>query len=348
MASQTQPTRALVIGSEGNIGSRLVVHLRSIGYEVMEADILPRWRPGFVMADMNHPLDLLPAFDWGPDVVFLCAALVGRMTSEQAGSLAITTNLGGINNVIQLCKRSGSRLVFFSTSEVYGPECTVLDEAESHPRPANRYGLTKLLGEHLVEYEVRVHGLKAVVVRPCMFYDELETVGEHRSAMIRFASNLARGRPIEVHRGAARSWLHILDAVRAIEAAGRLEQYTVINIGHPEVVTMTDLAHRIARALGVDPGLVSEGPLPPGITPVKRPTLERQTRLLGFTPAIGLDEGIARVCAVQARLAADEAALAGSDDDAVARAAASPRYAASLSEGAKRGGQAGDGLRSDG
>ena len=44
------------------------------------------------MADMSHPVDLLPAFDWKPDVVFLLAASVGRLTCEQAGSLAIATN----------------------------------------------------------------------------------------------------------------------------------------------------------------------------------------------------------------------------------------------------------------
>src|SRR5919108_4868709 len=108
----SRSTKALVIGSEGNIGTRLVAHLRSVGYEVLEADIRPGWRENYVMADITHPADLLPAFDWQPDVVFLLAATVGRMTCEQAGSLAIETNLAGINNVLQLCKRTHSVCVF--------------------------------------------------------------------------------------------------------------------------------------------------------------------------------------------------------------------------------------------
>ena len=122
-----------------------------------------------------------------------------------------------------------------------------MDEVHSIPRPNNRYALTKWLGEQLVEYEVRASGLRAVTLRPCMVYDENETVGEHRSAMIRFASNLARGRPIEVHRGSARSWLHVSDAVRAIEAAARVDEYSVINLGHPELVPMADLAEMIRQ-----------------------------------------------------------------------------------------------------
>ena len=153
--------KALVVGSEGNIGAPLVRHLRAEGYDVLESDIRPGWRDRFIMADINHPIDLLPAFDWGPEVVFLLSAMVSRVTCEQASSLAIATNLGGINNVLQLCKRVGARLVFFSTSEVYGPDCDPMDDAASTPRPNNRYGLSKLLGEQLVEYEVRTHGLGA-------------------------------------------------------------------------------------------------------------------------------------------------------------------------------------------
>lgn len=288
--------KALVIGSEGNIGAPLVRHLRAHGYDVLESDIRPGWRDRFVMADMNHPIDLLPAFDWGPEVVFLLSAMVSRVTCEQASGLAIATNLGGINNVLQLCKRVGAKVVFFSTSEVYGPECDPMDEADATPRPNNRYGLSKLLGEQLVEYEVRTHGLAAVSLRPFMIYDEEEDLGDHRSAMIRFTSELAAGRPIQVHRGSARSWLHISDAVRAIEAAIRLPEYAVINIGHPEVAPIEALAEKIRRELHAPPELVVASDLPPRMTLVKRPRLERQRTLLGVTPAVGLDQGVALVC----------------------------------------------------
>jgi nucleoside-diphosphate-sugar epimerase len=295
--------RALVIGSEGNIGKPLVSYLQTLGYDVLESDIRPGLHPNYVVADINHPLDLLPAFDWGPDVVFLLAAVVGRTTADQAGSLAIATNLAGINNVLQLCKRAESTCVFISTSEVYGPAAESMEET-TLPQPANRYGLSKWLAEQMVEYEARTSGLQAVTLRPCMVYDEMEDVGEHRSAMIRFASNLARGRPIEIHRGSARGWLHVSDAVRALEAAARLESHTVINIGHPEVVPMIELAEMIRIELGADTSLVSTVPLPPKITLVKRPSLERQRSLLGFEPRMDLEEGVRRVCTVQRRLAA--------------------------------------------
>jgi nucleoside-diphosphate-sugar epimerase len=298
--------KALVLGSEGNIGVPLVRHLRARGWQVLEADIRPAWREHFIMADINHPVDLLPAFDWQPDVVFLLSAMVSRVTCEQASSLAVGTNLGGVNNVLQLAKRGGARVVFFSTSEVYGPECDPMDEGVSNPRPNNRYGLTKLLGEQLVEYEARTHGLEAIVLRPFMVYDENEDLGDHRSAMIRFCTELAQGRSIEVHRGAARGWLHISDAVGAIEAAANLHEYAVINIGHPDIVPIEDLAEMIRRELGAAKTLVQIRDLPERMTLVKRPSLTRMHDLLGIVPTVSLEEGVRLVCRrVQERLRAE-------------------------------------------
>jgi nucleoside-diphosphate-sugar epimerase len=299
--------KALVIGSEGNIGVPLVKHLRANGYQVLETDIRPAWRGDYLMADMNFPVDLLPAFDWKPDVVFMLSAMVSRVTCEQASSLAISTNLSGVNNVLQLCKRVNAMTVFFSTSEVYGPECELMDEAISNPRPNNRYGLSKLLGEQLVEYEVRTHGLRAVSLRPFMMYDEEEDLGDHRSAMIRFATNLALGRPIEVHQGSARGWLHVSDAVRAIEAAAHVRDYSVINIGHPEILSIAEMAEMVRAELGANPSLVKTSELPPRMTLVKRPMLERQHQILGITPAVSLQQGIKLVCRrIRDRLAAGE------------------------------------------
>ena len=118
--------KVLLIGSEGNIGKPLANYLRELGYDVLASDIKPGWRPGYIMADVRNIGDLIPAFDWKPDVVFHLGAMVSRVTCEQASSLAIDTNLAGTQNVLDLVKRAGARLVYFSTSEVYGPNMEVM------------------------------------------------------------------------------------------------------------------------------------------------------------------------------------------------------------------------------
>jgi nucleoside-diphosphate-sugar epimerase len=183
-----------------------------------------------------------------------------------------------------------------------------MDESIPNPSPNNRYGLSKLLGEKIVEYEVRNYGLRAVTIRPFMMYDEEEHFGNHRSAMIRFVGNLALGKPIEVHNGSARSWFHASDAVRAIEAAVHIKEYSVINIGHPDVITMAELAERVRAKLDAPKKLINYIDIPARMTLVKRPVLERQRTLLGVEPKVSLEEGIRRVCKrVPERIAFGEA-----------------------------------------
>ncbi len=283
--------RALVIGSEGNIGAPLVRHLRSVGHEVRTTDIRQGWKPDYLLTDINHPLDLLPAFAWKPDVVYLLASVVSRVTCEQAASLAVETNVAGVNSVLQLCKAHDAKVVFFSTSEVYGPTDGPMRE-DATPRPNNRYGLTKWLAEQLVAYEV-AQGLRACIVRPFMVYGEDEDRGDHRSAMIRFVEHLSQWEPIEVHKGSARSWLHVDDAVVAFERAASAEG--TINVGHPETIETEDLAERIRNRIGADPFLVRVVDQPGGMTLRKQPDLTRQRELLGFEPTISVDEGIRRL-----------------------------------------------------
>ncbi|HWU79140.1 MAG TPA: NAD(P)-dependent oxidoreductase, partial [Caulobacter sp.] len=288
----------------GNIGKPLAAHLRTQGWEVLCADIKPGWRKDYLQVDINQPADLMPTLRWKPDVIFALAAVVSRVTCEQASSLAVATNLGGLNNVVLLAQAADAKLVYFSTSEVYGPTDGVMDEVLTPPRPNNRYGLTKLLGEQLVDYEAAQHGLRAVTLRPFMIYDENEDFGDHRSAMIRFAHDLARGRPIEVHRGSARGWLHISDAVRAIEAAAGVEEHAVINIGHPDVTPIEALAEGLRARLNAPPSLITLRDLPARMTAAKQPSLTRMRDLLGVTPKVSLDEGLDRVVArVRTRLA---------------------------------------------
>ncbi len=287
--------KALVIGSEGNIGKPLVKYLKSLDYKVLRVDQKPNSDVDYLMADIRNSSDMLSAFDWKPDIVFHLAAMVSRVTCEQASSLAIDVNLSGTQNVLDLTKRINAHLVYFSTSEVYGPDASVMSE-DVLPCPNNRYGLSKLLSESLVEYEVEQYGLSAVILRPFMMYDEEEDLGEHRSAMIRFATNLISNKPIQVHKGSVRGWLHVSDAVRAIEAAANIKKYSVINIGNPDIRPIEELAEMIRIACGANKDLIEIVELPSRMTLIKKPTLEKQTNLLKVIPQISLEKGIELVC----------------------------------------------------
>ena len=87
-------------------------------------------------------------------------------------------------------------------------------------------------------------------------------------------------------------WLHISDALRAIEAATRVGEYSVINVGHPDVVPIRRLAEMVCDAVGADRSLLREVDLPEKMTLGKNPSLVRQTELLGVIPEVTLDQGV--------------------------------------------------------
>jgi nucleoside-diphosphate-sugar epimerase len=284
--------KILVIGSSGNIGRKLVPYLRKVGHEVLRADIAQEYASDFIKCDINSPQELMDAaYHFKPEIVYHLAAFVSRVTSEKAPCLCVSTNVGGTQNVVQICKFINAKLINFSTSEIYGNIGGLLSE-DRKVEPNNMYGLTKWLAEKIVEYEVS-KGLRAVSIRPFMMYDAEETIGVHRSAMVRFAEALTKKIPVIVHKGSKRSWMHVNDAVVALEKCIHVEGYHAINIGHPKVYTMMKIAEIMCKELGLDPEkYIKTEELPERITLEKNPDLARQTTLLGFAPRVSVEEGI--------------------------------------------------------
>ena len=291
--------KIIVIGSEGNIGVKLVSYLRRCGHEILRSDIIQHHAGDYVQTDVVSLLDLYDAaYKFRPDAVYHLAAMVSRVTCEAAPHLTIDTNLAGTNNVAQLCKSSNAKMINFSTSEIYGNIGGVLSEDRPDISPNNRYGLTKYLAEKIVEYEVKNHDLKAITLRPFMYYDEDETLGDHRSAMIRFAEGLLQGKKIKVHKNSKRAWLHMDDAVVALEKTLYVEGYNILNIGHPKVVDTVYIARYICEKIGLEfEKYVEIIELPERMTLEKIPDLRRQKAILGFEPRITLEQGIDRVIA---------------------------------------------------
>lgn len=291
--------KVLVIGSEGNIGRPLVKHLVACGHKVLCADIQNKYCKGYLQTDIVHPNDLYPlVVKEKPEVIYNLAAMVSRVTCEASPHMTIDRNLGGTNNVIQLAKLVGAKIIVFSTSEVYGNQGGIQSEESTAMKPNNRYALSKLLCEELTKYEVEYCGLKAVIVRPFMFYHEGEDIGSHRSAMIRFAYDLFSRNTIDVHKGSRRSWLHMDDAVVALEKAMHLDIFSIINIAHPDIIETETLARMFCEIYGIEyHKYVHEIPLPPQMTLEKIPDIRRQKELLDFEPKIPVKEGVKRVAA---------------------------------------------------
>jgi nucleoside-diphosphate-sugar epimerase len=283
--------KILITGSKGNVGSVLLPHLLLKGHKVYGLDIVQDIADDFLTCDINSPSDLYPIFhSFKPDLVIHLAAMVSRLTCELSPALTVQSNLSGLTNIVQMCREFRSGMMFFSTSEVYGNIEGDMQEDRQDINPNNLYGLSKLMGELLVKYYLP----NAVIVRPFMLYHESETIGDNRSAMIRFVTDLKAGKRVYAHSGSIRSWMHMDDAIEIIERLCHI-QSTTVNIGNGDSISAVDLARIICDQLGIDYSNIIETEQPDRMTLIKRGDFSRQQKLTGYKCKIAIQEGIKRL-----------------------------------------------------
>jgi UDP-glucose 4-epimerase len=159
----------LVSGGSGRIGRLVVAELLQRGDAVVSLDLQPcgRTERDFreVLGRFDDPA-AVEAATTGAGAVLHLGALMSWVRADVPKVYA--ANVTGTFNVLQAALKFGVRkLVFASSGEVY-PETkpVYLPLDESHPtRPTSAYGLSKLLGEEMVEFHQRVHGLPSVILR---------------------------------------------------------------------------------------------------------------------------------------------------------------------------------------
>lgn len=252
-----------------------------------------------VKADVGDRDSLMGVCD-GCDVVVHMAAIAGVSSYYSDPLLTLKTNILGTVNLLEEAVRAGvSRFVYFSTSEVYGPEA--LRVSETSPLTIGSvvdrrwvYSTSKIAGENFAMRFAEQYGFGCTVVRPFNVYGPRQ-VGE--GAISNFCRAAVANEPLKVYGDgtAVRAWCYVSDVVDAVtniiateDAAGR-----VFNIGNPDAVETTrGLAERIAR---LSPGAVIEGQASEHAEVRERsPLIEAAREVLGYQPKVGLDEGLRR------------------------------------------------------
>jgi nucleoside-diphosphate-sugar epimerase len=318
-------TRSLVTGGAGFIGLHLTRALADAGGEVVVVDDLSR---GSRDAELDEVLerpnvslvsgDVTREATWqglgGPfDEAFHLAAVIGVRHVLAAPARVLRVNaLGTIRFVDWLAAGGAPRAVFASTSEVYAwaarlgdvpvptPEAVpVALPPENEPRAS--YAASKIFGEQLV----RTLGDAATIVRyhnvygPRMGFDHV--VPEVLERLLRGDDPVVVYAPD--HR---RAFCYVDDAVRATIASARAAAAAgeTVNVGAAPDVSILELAQALARAVEREP-LWEGRPAPHDPVTRRAPDLTRARELLGYEPAVSLEEGIAATAAWYApRLAA--------------------------------------------
>jgi len=296
----------LVTGSLGHIGVFLTEYLEKMGYNVIGSDVMMRDADNYVRADITSFEDLYRIFKKDRiDIVIHMGAEVGRMRGEEYPQKMVYVNDVGTINVVNLCLDCGTRLVYFSTSEVYGRlfddgQTIVEEDLEkgSAFTTTNIYAMSKLFGEAIVRHHVENYDLNAVTIRPFMIYGPGEYPSKYRTAICNFVHQALTGQKITVHKGAERAWCYIDDFVEGVQLVMNTKfsgNYEAYNIGSDETHTMEEVARVI-----IDETKGSENQIeiiePPSqfMSLVKRFSIDK-VRKLGYRPRISLKKGVHNV-----------------------------------------------------
>jgi nucleoside-diphosphate-sugar epimerase len=308
--------RVLITGGSGFLGSHLADMLLARGMEVTVLDLASddkvrhlRDHAGFRVVRESvldrHVLDRLVG---ASDLVYHLAAVVGVEHYVADPYQVLTVNIGGTQQVLAAASERGTRVVFASTSEVYGRNTEVpFDEDSDRVLGSTRidrwcYSTSKAAAEHFC-FAFGRRGLPVTVLRYFNVYGpRLDGMDRGRVVTI-FMGALLRGEPLTVigDGSQTRTFTYVEDAVRATVEAGLRPEAVgqAINIGSQEEVSIHDLAKAMIRVSGSPSRIVfvpQEAVYDRGYEDIPRrvPSVERMHRILGVHAETPLEDGLHR------------------------------------------------------
>ncbi len=303
---------ALVTGGAGFVGSHLCAALLREGHEVIGVDdlitgdisnlstILEDDRFRFVEADVSEKLPELERVD----IIFHFASPASPVDYAQRPLPTLRVNSRGTELCCETALRHGARVLYASTSEVYGDP---LEHPQREPYfgnvnsigPRSCYDEAKRYGEAVIAAYRRTTALDARMVRIFNTYGPRMRRNDGR-VVPTFINEALTGQPMTIFGDGSqtRSLCYVDDLIEAILRFAAIDDpaYWVINIGNDEEVSILEIARTISELCAV-PLRIRHKPLPENDPRQRRPDLARARALLKWRAQTPMSEGLARTVA---------------------------------------------------
>ncbi|HET7572813.1 MAG TPA: NAD-dependent epimerase/dehydratase family protein [Gaiellaceae bacterium] len=295
-------SRYLVTGAAGFVGSHLAEALLAQGHEVDGVDAFTdyydpaekeRNAAGFGVRRLDLARDPL-SLD-GVDGVFHLAGQPGVRSFGEAFPLYLERNLLATQRVFEAAAQAGVRVVFASSSSIYGESESYPTPEDALPHPISPYGLTKLACEHLARTYATAYGLDAVVVRYFTVYGPRQRPDMF---MRRVCDRLLDGGVFELYGSGeqSRSFTYVGDAVDATIAATGARPGSVYNVGGGDEATVNEAIALLERLSGRRLDVRRVDPARGDVSRTKA-DVSRIGRDLGWAPRTRLADGLAAMWA---------------------------------------------------
>lgn len=297
----------LITGGAGFIGHNLAIYLAQRGFSPLVLDSLERSNRIAVDRLLENGIEVvkgdvrdktvLHELLKRVDFVVHAAAYVDVEESFEKPYEYIANNVGGTAAVASACTSAGLPLVYISSAAVYGNPVKA-PISEDHPtNPISPYGLSKLLGEKVVEFYGGA-GLKYVIIRPFNVYGIGQT-GGYAGVVVKFLERACRGESLIVYGTGeqVRDFVHVRDLSRLIELVILKEPYGyVFNAGSGTPTKIIDLARLVLTVTGSNSIVIHEPPRRGDIS-VSWADISRAQALLGYQPRESLKDALTELVA---------------------------------------------------
>lgn len=297
--------RVLVTGAAGFIGSHLSEALLDMDLKVLGLDIFTdyydkkikvnnlencRKNDNFEFAEANLTDKNLKKYVNEADTVFHMAAQPGVRYSWENFSLYLNNNIFGTQNLLEACKNSKPRIVFASSSSVYGDAELPMKE-DSELKPISPYGLTKLACEKLCYVYHRTFEIPISILRYFTVYGPRQRPD---MAFHKFVKNILEDKEIEIYGDGeqTRDFTYVKDAVQATISAANLKTgFDIFNIASGNQISMNKVIELLESILGKKVKVkymeTAKGDIRDTFADISR-----AKELLNYEPKTSLEEGL--------------------------------------------------------
>jgi len=292
-------SKILVTGGLGTVGKPLSKELENRGHEIWISDRAHSSEPNYARCDVGEFHQVENLFNIAKfDYVYHLAAEFGRKNGEDFYENLWRSNAVGMKNFLRMQERLKFKMIFTSSSEIYGDYNGVMSEEVPDEIPIkqlNDYAMTKWVNEMQILNSADGFGTETVRIRLFNTYGPGEYYSEYRSVICLFIYRVLHDLPYTVYTKHTRTSSYVDDTVRTL--ANIVENFKtgeVYNIAGKELHDMKTVSDIILNYLGKDDSLVEYLDIQKATTIDKKVDASKAVRDLNHESRVPLEEGIIR------------------------------------------------------